>query len=219
MSGRSIGKNLQKKIDNLRIGLVNQVTDDIENGARRNFRAFEKYASTDFPYVMVLSSSLSDSGQTSSREVVCGGNQVLFIEFGVGQNNRYKKTVEHTEDGTVVSWGGKSTFTLTSFFKNFGGSGDIELAPRPAGIDQLGHYHLAKGGQSKGLDDWWIRPTSTGIPNLTAGETHVLKKDGSYREDVVWTTGHSPARALYRAVRSSMTRIEVASLLGGKYRD
>lgn len=210
--------NLEKDIERYRDDLVNAVTDNISKSAQRNFNSFIKYASTDYPYIHVASFPLKKEGQDrATRLIECIGTQVLFIEFGVGAYNSTKKTVEHTDDGTVVSFGEKpiGTFTRVKVMQSvkWGNTTgintmfmNVDTAQRPHPVVPLGTY-----GKGHGQDEMWIRPSATGIPNLTAGETHVHTRNGDVREDVVWTTGHPPARALYRAVRSTMKK-----LAGGK---
>ena len=130
--------------------------------------------------------TLSNGRDKSEGTVTCAGFQVLFIEFGVGVNNSIAKNAGVGE--TSQAWRGNDSAV------GFVEQGSLETMPRPAGIVNLGDY-----GDGNGKEDYWIRPSALGIPNEYAGESHVLKKNGEPRTDVVWTLGHNPARALYIA--------------------
>lgn len=181
---------LKSKIRKLEIESVEQVASDIEKGARRNFNKAMPSVSTDDPEVDVMRIKEAPNKQT----VICGGYQVLFIEFGVGLSNKFVK------NGTDVAIG---------FDRNTA----TEVAPRPAKIDPLGHYHLSRWGRSQGIKEFWVRPSRDGIPNVAIGEQEVHTRNRhtgeitGVRDDVVWTQGHPPVRALWRARNNALAKL------------
>lgn len=138
----------------------------------------------DDPYVDVFS-NMKKSKELTTYTIDCVGKNVLFIEFGAGVY--YYTDVE------------------TRLYKDMVGN------DRPASVDKIGHYHLAKGGRSRGLDDLWFYKSQTG---RTSENAHLVKynKKG---EPIMITHGNRPARALYRAVGMAMKRIKT-KLGGGK---
>lgn len=197
-------KRIENDIDAFTSGLVEGLATSIEKGARRNFNNARGLISSDFDYVDVRRSVNGKHSQT----ITCIGDQVLFIEFGAGAQNATRYSV-----GEVTGWHGEHISWRYVERPNFGFTIKhntlIEEAPRPSGIVPLGHY-----GKGHGMDDNWIRPSVTGIPNTHIGESHVHKRNGDVRRDVVWTKGHPPMRALWRAVRSAERSLQ--KRLGGK---
>jgi len=200
----ALTKRIETDIDNLAVGVVDSLATSIEEGARKNFNRARGLISSDFDYVNVSRHVENKYAQTIS----CTGDQVLFIEFGVGVFNKSRYSV--TE---IVGWSGEHISWKYTERPNFGfklkQNRLIEEAPRPRGIVELGHY-----GKGYGMDDFWIRPSKTGMPNTYIGESSVHKKNGGIRSDVVWTKGHPPMRALWRAVRSAERNLR--KRLGGK---
>lgn len=185
MSVKNITDAWKKRIEKIRIDVVTQITEKTSRNAQSGFNKFEVNASTDNPQVSVFH-TITNHGDETEGTVICAGFQVLFIEFGVGVNNSTPKNAG--ESNTSKAWNGSES--AIGFIEQ----GSIETMPRPAGIVPLGQY-----GKKNGREDYWIRPSALGIPNEYAGESHVLKKNGEPRTDVVWTLGHNPARALYTA--------------------
>ena len=176
---------MKSKVKRLEREVVEQVSSDIEKSARRNFNSARNKVSTDNPYVEVIRTK---NGQNSAT-VSCIGDQVLFIEFGVGLSNMFRPN-------------GVSLSTGFSFDEN----NKIVEAQRPAGVVPLGQY-----GKGHGKDEWWVRPSATGIPRLpTEQQVHKRDKNGNiigFRTDVVWTSGHPPIRALWRARNSALQKL------------
>lgn len=215
---RSILSNMRKDIENLQNNIVSGLTRSIENGARKNFNKFIPYASTDYPFVDVTS-TFSGGKTIAHGEVRCSGTQVLFIEFGVGAMNRVMATADYDVTTYTLQENGTYSFSHRSvsgrlgwkFVGSFSGGVWLENAPRPAGIVDLGQY-----GKQHGKDNYWIRPSIDGIPRSKGEMPVAIHGDPTRsRTDVVWTTGHRPARALYRAMRSSMKAFE-KTINGGK---
>ena len=192
MNSNEVEKELLRRVDRFRDSTVTNIVEKTTKDAQRNFNKFEVNASTDNPRVTVSHSMYETSGDVTSSTVRCVGEQVIFIEFGVGYNN---SLVKEAGRSGVGSWGGKSGNEGAIGFEE---GGVTEIAPRPAGVVPLGQY-----GKGLGSDDCWIRPSALGIPNEYAGESYVHKKNGDVRTDVVWTVGHNPARALWTAVRNA----------------
>ena len=194
-----IERNLVKKLEMSRNRLLNDFVEKVASTTQKTFNKYEVEVSADNPHVSVHTSPFhKESEDKVSRSVICSGEQVLFIEFGVGYNNSLIKSTV-SDDGKKVRWGGK---TGNQGAYGFEEGGVDEIYPRPAGIVPLGFY-----GKGLGRDDYWIRPSAFGIPNTHIGESHVHRADGSVRTDVVWTAGHNPLRALYRAVRNAEKNI------------
>lgn len=197
MNSHEIEQELLRRIAMTRNSILMKVVEKTTKDAQNNFNKFEVNASTDNPRVTVSHTTFTVSGNEISSTVRCYGEQVIFIEFGVGYNNSLVKEAGRTNLGK--SWGGKSGNEGAFGFDE---GGLDEFAERPAGVVQLGHY-----GKGLGSDDCWIRPSMLGIPNEYAGESHVHKKNGEVRTDVVWTVGHNPARALWRAYTNAIRQV------------
>lgn len=196
---------MKSKLKRLERDTVEQVSKDIEKGARRNFNSARNKVSTDNPNVTVFRTK----GGQKEATVTCVGDQVLFIEFGVGHSNSF------LEGGVRPAFG---------FDRDTG----KETAPRPTGIYPLGYYNgktdfnatsfnalvgfLRKRHiYSHGMDEFWVRPSTTGVPRLSnEREVHRRNRDGDIigtRTDVVWTQGHPPMRALWRARGSALKKL------------
>lgn len=201
-------QELQRRINKFRADLVYNLGRRISKSAQNNFNRFEKEASTDNFYVYVAPPIMSSSGHTTSAEVGCYGEQVIFLEFGVGtyfKSMAYRDyKITYNDDfsikdmkAIVVEKGGRG-------FDKYGGT---ETMPRPAGVDQLGFYHNAVYGISQGTLDFWVRPSDTGYVNANIDERYVTDRRGNVRSNAVWTHGHQPARALWRAVMSALRSV------------
>lgn len=192
-------KNLNDDISKMPSIIVDAVSEDMTKSAQRNFDRDLDDVGADDPYVRV---SRRVNGE--SAEVICTGNQVLFIEFGAGTMNAKKG---YTLDKYSVSFSnGYQNAVITKVrsgreipaygFK----AGGNEIAPRPNGIVELGEY-----GKGYGTQDHWVRPTKTGV--LKNRERYVFDRNGVKREGVLWTDGTYPKRALWRARNSSLNKL------------
>ena len=181
-------KRLEKKVDEVTKQTLNSYVDYASNLAQRGFDRFAFEASTDYPSVLVNSTPLRKDDDIYSRTIECRGDQVLFIEFGVG-------LMKYTDIETRLYEG---------ILKDEHG---MPISSRPSSIDEIGTY-----GKGYGSQDFWVRPSVDGIPrNADEMPVAIRGNPTQSRTDVVWTKGHRPARALYRAVGMAMRR-----LLGGK---
>lgn len=186
---QSIINKKQKEIDKITKNALNEVVDYATTQAQNGFNNFIGEASTDDPNVTVKSSSIKRETKSAfSRKISCYGSQVLYIEFGVGLMP-YNETEARMYRNVMLD------------------SNGVPISLRPHGIDPIGTR-----GKGYGSQDKWIRPSTTGEPQCV-GEGHVHIKDkygndtGKVRTDVVWTEGHRPARALYRAVGMAIKRL------------
>ena len=158
----------KKKIKDIENIIVYDIPNQIAKDAQRNFKmAQDEVPSADW-YVEVWA---------NKGEVVCGGTQVLFIEFGAG--NAHKN-----ETSTVVRVG----------------QYDVEYASRPSGIVGIGQY-----GKHYGQDESWIFKDSNIIRDTGRNHTHLLRSDKN--GDFIYRTGGiRPVRALYRAIASGIKK-------------
>ena len=83
---------------------------------------------------------------------------------------------------------------------------NAEAQPRPVINGQYPANRLGGYGKGRGKDDYWVRPAQS--INANAGETPVLDRNGNVRKGVAWTTGHRPARALWRARFSALQKFK-----------
>ena len=180
----SLIKNLKKQVDNVATNTVNKVTDYVVRNAQAGFDRFMIEVPADDPIVDVFSTHLLKVGTTYTRDIECRGDQVLFIEFGAGKYYYTGDTEVRLYQGVIPN-----------------------IKPRPSTIDDIGHYHLARWGRSRGLDDLWFYKSDTGRESENA---HLIKYNRN-GDPIMLTHGNRPARALYRAVGMAMRR-----LLGGK---
>ena len=223
MNANDIEKSLLRRIAVTRDNILTEIIEKTTSDAQKNFDKFERIASTDNPRVSVSNTGISSGINKASSEVQCFGEQVIFLEFGVGsRNSLISKVVQDDEGNNKLVYGGKSGNYPASGFAYGGGE---EKAERPAGVYPLGYWQghsftnpvvpiiLKRYNMSShGADDFWVRPSSTGIPKTNIGEREVHKRDSKghitgVRDDVVWTAGHPPARALYRASRNAIKQI------------
>ena len=110
--------------------VLEAVSKEIERTAKANFRRAEAEVPADDPHVDVSRHRISKT----QMEIECGGDQVLFIEFGAG-------TREHLKTRSFGIEGEKET----------------EKAPRPSGIYSIGGY-----GRHHGRDNYWFYNSVTG---------------------------------------------------------
>ena len=194
-----VAKELDKKIDLIGASLISQIAFGIEKRARSNFNRARKVTGSDEDRTLVTVTHLTTTTSSGFKTTItCSGDQVLFMEFGAGTYNVYSRKVE----GMDVSYSDKFS-NSTWVFDDARGEMEIlqfGMPSRPTGIVPLGHY-----GKGRGMDGLWVRPSDTGIPNLSAGESHVLNKRGEERPNVVWTYGTPPTRSLYRAVVTTLS--------------
>ena len=143
--------------------VVEAVSKDMAQTAQRHFNTDLNDVGADDPYVVV-----SRSVNGNSAEVRCTGNQVLFIEFGAGKYYYTGDTEVRLYQGVIPN-----------------------IKPRPSTIDDIGHYHLARWGRSRGLDDLWFYKSDTGRESENA---HLIKYNRN-GDPIMLTHGNRPARA------------------------
>ena len=177
---------LEKRVDEVATNAVNKVTDYAVRLAQNGYDRFTIEVPADDPNVQVTSTSLLKTDTTYSRTIECHGDQVLFIEFGTGIY--YYRRVGEIE---------------TRLYQNV----LPNIKSRPDSIDDIGNYHLAKWGRSRGQDDLWFYKSDTGRESENA---HLVKHNRA-GDPIMVTHGNRPARALYRAIGMAVRR-----LLGGK---
>ena len=200
---------------------------EVEVSARRNFNRAINDISGDNPYVEVVR-RISGNNAT----ITCYGEQVLFAEFGAGKSNAYIENEIYVESHFAIS-SKNVLYYVQGYYKviglnarGFRNFGRTETMPRPWGIVPLGEYHSSlKGGYgnyymsvwngkqyngSQGKNDFWVRPTQNG--RMANRETHVHKKNGEIRPNVVWTMGTKPVRALYRARNTAINKLQSGRL-------
>ena len=166
----------KKKVKDLEKLIVYDLANQVAKDTQRNFKmARDEVPAMDW-YVDVWTSQLGNN----AVEVVCGGTQVLFIEFGAG--NKHKQ-----ETSTYIK------------------VGNVEYASRPNGIVPIGGY-----GKGRGKDDSWIFKDYNLIPDTESESskkhTHLLRgsSDGGF---IYRTGGIRPVRALYRGIASGVKKI------------
>jgi len=194
-------KNILDNVKATAPKIVDAVSREIEINARKNFNQAIDDISGDNPYVSV---SRVVSGNRAT--VMCIGEQVLFAEFGAGSQNTYNEITSTIGDYSKVSSKG-NTFTVKGYdrtivysARGFANGGMTEKAPRPNGIVPLGTY-----GKGWGVNEYWVRPTQNG--RLANRETRVHKPNGEVRDNVAWTMGTKPVRALWRARNTAKNKL------------
>ena len=176
-------ENIQKKIDKQTQIALDRVVDNATQYTQNNFDKFVYEVPSDDPYVWVKNTPIVKEGKTKwSRTITCIGTQLLFIEFGAGVY--YYTDVE------------------TRLYEN------IMPPHRPPTIDEIGNYHLAKYGRSRGADDIWFYKSELGRESENA---HLFKHNKS-GEAIMITHGNRPARALYRGVGMALRRLQRGKL-------
>ena len=194
--------NLKHDIPKVGEIVVDKLSEDITKTAQRNFNQNPEDVGADDPMVIV-----SRTYAGNHAEVICMGDQVLFIEFGAGAMNKSREAMYHSTFKDSLEWEGGIRETITVGyrevplygFKSKGGS-IYEVAPRPSGIVPLGEY-----GQRRGKDDHWVRPSKTMVKKNREGYVHT--KDGGIRNGALWTCGTPPKRALWRAKSSAISKL------------
>lgn len=163
----------KKKIKDIENIIVYDIPNQIAKDAQRNFKMAQNEVPASDWYVEVWCSKRG----TNSAEIICGGTQVLFIEFGAGIAHK-------TETSTVI----------------LSGNQEIEYATRPNGIVGIGGY-----GKGLGQNDSWIFKDSNIIRETGRNHTHLLRSDKN--GDFIYRTGGiRPVRALYRAIASGIKK-------------
>lgn len=185
-------RKLNDDIDRLTKNELESITYDICHGAQMNFDRFMPEVAADDPFVYCETVYVNQD----TREVVCWGDQVLFIEFGAGVLNEVRRDVKPTE---IVGWHGehigwKERGDIPAFGFQFIDNYLTEVAPRPDGIVPLGEY-----GKGLGSNDYWIYYGWRESNN----SQEFLKRKG---KGLMITRGNPPARALYRAIRNAIRR-------------
>lgn len=173
--------NIQKKVDKQSQEALNRVIEYATNHAQLGFDRFVIEVPSDDPYVWVKHTPIEQIGKRRwSSKIICTGNQVVFIEFGAGVYNYTESEVK--------------------LYNKYLGGLDHRGTPH---VDDIGNYHLAKWGRSRGADDVWFYKSQTGRES----ENSHLVKYNSVGEPIMITHGNRPARALYRAVGMSVMRL------------
>lgn len=169
----------KKKVKDLEKLIVYDLATQIAKDTQRNFKMARNEVPAMDWYVDVWTSQLG----SNAVEVVCGGTQVLFIEFGAGH-------MHQTETSTSV---------------RVGQYDDVEYASRPNGIVPIGEY-----GKGLGKNDSWIFKDYNLIPDTenesSKKHTHLLRgsSDGGF---IYRTGGIRPVRAMYRGIASGVKKI------------
>ena len=199
--------SLRKDIDKVAYKVVNAVADDVEKNAQINFDRAIPDVPADYPEVVVSSSGTTYTGKTSiGRTIYCRGNQVLFIEFGAGVQNKMtqQSVIAHsrvanlgTKDQKVVWVRGRDKDIPARGF-SFSGNALHEEDPRPQGIVGLGEY-----GRHLGKNDFWIYLSASGrVAN--GDERWGMNRRGEFK---IKTTGIAPVRALWRARNGALNKL------------
>ena len=202
---QSIADQLLNDVKESAPRILEAFSKEIEVNARKNFNQAVNDISGDNPYITVVR-RISGLNATIS----CIGEQVLFAEFGAGQQNAYyEKTIQVESHFITNAYG---TFyvkaherTIGINAKGFKSGGVVETMPRPSGIVNLGEY-----GKGYGKNDYWVRPTSN--MRMANGESHVYKRNGDQKTDALWTTGTKPVRGLYRARNTAINKLQSGRL-------
>ena len=183
-SYKKIMQNIAKKVEETTQNTLNKVVEYATKQSQNQFDRFVMEVPSDDPYVWVVNTPIAKESETRySRTIKATGTQLLFIEFGAG----------------VYYYTDMETRLYHNYIPN----------DRPAGVDEIGNYHLAKWGRSRGSDDIWFYKSQTGRESETA---HLYKVNRN-NEPIMITHGNRPARALYRGVGMAMRRLQ-----GGKFR-
>lgn len=199
----SLTKQLKLDIKAIMPKIVEGVSKEIEIGARQNFTRAINDISGDNPFVNVIRSV-----NGNEAKVVCGGEQVLFAEFGAGEFNAYEEREISVKEHNAMSKVSGTTYVVKAYTKTvifnaryFSNYGMKEKAPRPHGIDKLGHYHLSRYNASMGIYKRWIRSTTNGRYSPT------MENPKHGNPNLIWTTGTKPVRGLWRAIISAKNKL------------
>jgi len=201
---QSIADQLLNDVKESAPRILEAFSKEIEVNARKNFNQAVNDISGDNPYITVVR-RISGLNATIS----CIGEQVLFAEFGAGQQNAYyEKTIQVKSHFITNAYG---TFyvkaherTIGINAKGFKSGGTVETMPRPSGIVNLGEY-----GKGYGKDDYWFYYSVNG--RLTNREVlwRMSNLNGMY---VIKTEGTPPIRALYRARNTAINKLQSGRL-------
>ena len=173
--------NIQNQVDKQTQEALKLMVDSATKNAQKSFDRFVIEVPSDDPYVRVSHTPIENIGKTRWKSTIsCVGNQVIFIEFGAG--------VWYYNE------------TAVRLYEKYLGGLNHRGTPK---VDDIGHYHLAKGSHSRGLDDWWIYLSTTGR-TAKGDERWGMNSRGEFK---IKTHGNRPARALYRAVGMAVTRL------------
>lgn len=173
MNGKEITKHLENLVKKTAIQVVEKTAKETERMARRNFNEVKSEVPSDDPLVIVSRNRLGETEQ----QILCIGNQVIFIEFGAGVHEQYRtKTIGLSENGLSY----------------------VENAPRPIGVVNIGGY-----GKGHGKDDYWFYASETGRVSSNA-QFVKQNKNGRF---IMLTIGIRPVRALYRAYRNAISKL------------
>ena len=169
-NAKSIEAWCKHKIDEMEKSIINDLSLDIEARARRNFNrvSSEVPASDTFVDVFCIKGN-------KDFQIVCGGTQVLFIEFGAG-----------------ITLANKTQMTTNEFNQK------VEKAPRPVGIVGIGEY-----GKGYGKNDKWYFSEINLIPTTRNNHTKMVKSTQSGKLIYI-TEGIRPTRSLYNAVSNGI---------------
>lgn len=182
----SVIKNIQKKVDSQTEEALTRVVKYTTKSAQNSFDRFVIEVPSDDPYVWVNYTPIEKLGKHKwGSKISCIGNQVIFIEFGAGK-------YYYTE-------------TETKLYQKYLGGLDHRGTPN---VDDIGNYHLAQNGRSRGLDDIWFYKSHTGRESETA---HLFKYNRA-GDPIMITHGNRPARALFRAVGMAVMRLAKGKL-------
>jgi len=193
--------NLKHDIPKVGEIVVDKLSEEITKTAQRNFDQDPNDVGADDPVVNVTRSYAGNQA-----EVVCSGDQVLFIEFGAGAQNSFRNAKDYNRLGAKHEWEGfieQTTIKVQGRIipaRGFADYGTKEIAPRPNGIVPLGEF-----GQKRGKNDYWVRPSRTMEKKNREGYVHT--KNGGIRNGALWTCGTPPKRALWRARSSALSKL------------
>ena len=193
-SDKSVDK-LKQDILNFTENFVKDFGSDVKKTAQKNFDRFIPEVPADDPFVTVYTYNYH-SYKGPACEVICKGNQVLFIEFGTGVRNELRHDMKPIEK---IGWHGEHLGWIERDIPSHGfkfiDHELVEVAPRPHGIVPLGTY-----GKGQGSNDYWIY-----YGYRVSNNSQVFEKKW-FRGNTMITRGNQPARALYRAIRSAVNR-------------
>jgi len=188
--------------------LVDAFSREVEVNARKNFNRAVNDISGDNPYV-----SVSRTVSGNNAKIICGGEQVLYAEFGAGLQNSYREKEVYVESHFAISRSNTLYYvqghyrTIGLNAKGFAYKGmfeDLIFYERPQGIVPLGNYGV------HGKDDFWFRPSTNG----RTGSMEAIKKkrNGELDPRYVWTMGTVPVRGLCRARNTAINKLQSGRL-------
>lgn len=197
--------HIKNDLDKAKGNLVKALAKDICQNTRRNYLRIRDQIPAMDDFIDVWYSTLGKD----SAKVVCGGTQLLFVEFGAGMQNSMKEVetarLYYNDDFSVknVVW---ITRDIPAHGFSLKSNRLTEEAPRPNGIVGLGQY-----GKGLGKDSSWIFSDVNLIPDNGVNHTHMIRATNNYF--VYRTSGIAPQRILWRARNTSINK-----LLSGRLR-